>query len=474
MVANKVGRVIWERLRRIMRSHTLTHRVALNANKIYKHLKIRREFHSRISQINANEYLNISQKPNLNVIIIVVDSLRNSHLSSQGYFRETTPFLDSIKSRFTAISASAWTYPSVASILTGLYPHNHNAIISGEIVKRIKIENLKKLRSGILTLPEMLYLLGYGIYFSSAIGLASYSIRGRVVGKEYDTHARADQLLDDLTKWIAKKHRKPFFAYIHLADLHIPLNPPDNFENFFGAVKNLPNITTYDFLTAQQRDNDSEKFRDYKENRVLLYDNMIRYVDHSIENFHNSLKDMGLADSTIFMVTADHGEAFWEHAELQAGNFYTQGDVSGVGHGQVVFREVIEVPLLLSGPVPEKKDKGWVSTVDIVPTVIHMLGISHKMRFDGFNIFETDGKRPLLSEASGSGYEKKALSIGKYKLIYSKDDGIEWVFDLENDPHEQNPIVDKEVTSVFVDKLIQMLREDEKRKIKEITRKKNL
>jgi len=96
------------------------------------------------------------------------------------------------------------------------------------------------------------------------------------------------------------------------------------------------------------------------------------------------------------------------------------------------------------------------------------------MRFDGRNVFEAMGKRPLLSEAPGSGYEKKALIIGKHKLICSKDDGVEWVFNLEKDPQEQNPIVDKEVTSVFVEKLHQILREDEKGKIKGIARRKSL
>ena len=66
------------------------------------------------------------------------------------------------------------------------------------------------------------------------------------------------------------------------------------------------------------------------------------------------------------------------------------------------------------------------------------------------------------------------MSIAIAKLIYSKGDGIEWVFDLEKDPQEQNPILDKEVTSVFVEKLLQMLREDEKRKIRAIARKKSI
>ena len=460
------------RLAKKIRSHRRIYEMALNFDERYQNIKLKREFHSRIGQINANEYLDLSKKPNVNVILIVVDALGDSHLSSQGYFRKTTPFLDSFQSRFSAISASPWTYPSVVSILTGLYPHNHNAHLTGQIKDCTKLENYVKLRGGILTLPEMLFFLGYRIYFSTAIYMAHYSVRTRVIPKRYTPLTNADRLLSDLKKWISKAGGKTFFAYIQLADLHTPLNPPDDFRHFFGDVKDLPAIDLWNFMKPERQRSTNARFQEYKENRQLIYDNIVRYVDSAIERFYNGLRDMGLADSTIFIVTADHGEQFWEHAELDAKNFYLPNGVCGIGHGDNVYNEVVQVPLILSGPVPVRRGTGYVSTVDIVPTLIDLLGISHKMRFDGRNIFEAGEERPLLSEAVMSGYEKKALVIGKYKLIYSKDDGIEWVFDLERDPQEQHPIVDKEVTSVFVEKLHHILREDEKRKIKEIARKK--
>ena len=478
MPPGRIGTIKSERLLRIIRSNEWTYRIALHllripaVYKIYRSLKARSEFNSRLNRIVPSEYLDTSHKPDLNVILVVVDSLRNSRLSSQGYFRETTPFLDSLESRFTAISASSWTYPSVASILTGLYPHNHNAVLAGRIKDIKQPQRLQALTGDILTLPEMLFLLGYEIYFGTAISLALYPLRGRVIAKAYDGSARADELLDDLTKWISKKKKGKFFAYVHLADLHIPLNPPDSFRNFFGDVKNLPRISGWDFMKPEQQKADKERFQEYKENRELLYDNLLRYVDHAIECFYKSLEAVGLVDSTIFIVTADHGEEFWEHAELEARSFYHQRGFYGVTHGQAGFGEVIEVPLVMSGPLPERKGTGFVSAVDIVPTVLDLLGIRHNMRFDGANIFGTEGQRPLLSEASGSGYEKKALVVGRYKLIYSEDDGVEWLFDLEKDPLEQHPIVDKEVTSVFVDKLVRMLEADKKRRIREIARRK--
>jgi arylsulfatase A-like enzyme len=462
-----------KKLLTIIASHPLIYKIALNAYSRYRNPRLKREFRSRINQINAAEYLDVSHEPNLNVIILVVDCLRNSQLSCQGYFRETTPFLDLFKTRFCAISAAPWTYSSVASILTGLYPHNHKAIITGDIKHLDRLENFQKLRGDILTLPEMLYLLGYRIYFGTAISLASDALRARIIPQPYPPSSSAGDVLNDLTKWISKKNKK-FFAYIQLGDLHTPLNPPDDFRHFFGDVSNLHNIDNWNFMTHEQREADKERFQEYKESRQLLYDNTLRYVDYAIEGFYNSLKDMGLAESTVLLVTADHGDQFWEHADLEATNFHLRSKICGVSHGQNVFNEIIQVPLLMSGPVPSIKPDHCVSTVDIVPTVVDLLGIGHKMRFDGRNIFKTEGEVPLLSESCRSGYEKKALIIGTYKLLYSEGDGIEWVFDLEKDPYEQHPIVDKEVTSTFVDKLLHMLKEDEKRNIREIARKKFL
>ena len=490
MVVGKVKSMNLERLRRIIASHRLTNKIAskvyrryeammghhlarkmrLNAKRIFKKRGLKREFCSRISHINPREYLDTSHKPNLNLVILVVDCLRHSHLSWQGYYRKTTPFLDSLKSRFTAISAAPWTYPSVASILTGLYPHNHNALFAARGGLR-NLKNYRKLRRDVLTLPEMLFLLGYRTYFGSANGIASFSVRGRVVPKGYDIATKADDLLNDLKKWIVKQRGEKFFAYVHLNDLHPPLHPPRSFRNFFGNVRRLPKINTWDFTTVEQQKADPERFQEYKWNRQLLYDNTLRYVDHAIERFHESLEDMGLVDSTVIVVTADHGDEFWEHAELGA----MLGHPKTAGHGHSVFREIVEVPLLMSGPLPERKGTGLVSAVDIVPTVLDLLGIRHNMRFDGANIFKTDGERCLLSEGLGvGGLGEKSLVVGRYKLLYSKDDGLEWLFDLENDPGEQKPIVDKAITSNFVEKLLQIPRETEKSKIREIARKKSL
>jgi arylsulfatase A-like enzyme len=114
-------------------------------------------------------------------------------------------------------------------------------------------------------------------------------------------------------KWSSRKDEQ-FFAYLQLGDIHAPLTPPDNFKNFFGDVKNIPNINKWDYRRPEEQK--GKKFQEYKKNRTLLYDNALRYVDYSIEQLYSFLEDSGLIDSTVLIITADHGDEFWEHAEL--------------------------------------------------------------------------------------------------------------------------------------------------------------
>ncbi|KUK43559.1 MAG: Sulfatase [Methanothrix harundinacea] len=129
---------IKENLRYKIKEHELICRISGNAYSEYDITTDRREFYSRIKQIHLDYFdqiIDTSNKPDMNIVILTVDCLRDSQLLSNKYFRDTTPFIDSLRgSKFIAVSSSCWTYPSVPSILTGLYPHNYGAIIlSGKL-----------------------------------------------------------------------------------------------------------------------------------------------------------------------------------------------------------------------------------------------------------------------------------------------------------------------------------------------------
>jgi arylsulfatase A-like enzyme len=453
-----------------MNANRLLNLVKNRPNSLIGRMRARIAVRRRMRRLKLDNLIVSSPQSPLNIIVITIDCLRGRQLSCLGHHRQTTPFLDTFDQRSVAISAATWTYPSVTSMLTGLYPHNHGAFIPGKVKDFGNPREYRRMHNRVIALPEILRFLGYEVCFSTAIYLAFAPLRARVVPRLHRPSANAEDLFHDILRWIDGRKRSRFFAYVHLADLHTPLNPPRPFRDHFGKVKPLRNIDMWDFVTRQQQTDDIEGFTEYKEARELLYDNTLRGVDHTIELFIRDLEARGLKDSTAVLVTADHGEEFWEHAELEAGSFYVQSNCHGFGHGHTPFNELIEVPLLINGPVPQTDSDARVSTVDIVPTVLELLGIEHKMRFDGVNVFQATGNRPLLSEASGIGYEKKALIMGRYKLIYSEEDGVEWVFDLEKDPEEQHPITDKQITSVFVDKLHSMIGDGERARIRQVAK----
>ncbi|MFX0132297.1 MAG: sulfatase-like hydrolase/transferase [Candidatus Hodarchaeota archaeon] len=460
-------KIIGEKVYQKIRQNVITNEIYNYLYSIFFNLKKKnnnkKEFYSRISEINIDDYIEVNKKPDLNIVIIIIDCLRYSELSSHGYHLNTTPFLDSFPINLKAISTSPHTYTSVPSILTGLYPHNHGAIISGRIKNFDLLRNLKKIKKDVISLPEILYFLGYEIYFASSISTAYYPFRDRVLYPKLFPNIKANIIFKQFKKWVLKK-KSSFFAYLHLYDLHGPINPPIKYRNYFAKVERIKNIQGWDFLEFAQQN--GKEFEKYKKNKILLYDNTLRYLDSSIKKLYSFFQRNNLLNSTIFVITADHGEEFWEYHNLEANNFYDPRGFHGVGHGHNVFNNIIEVPLLLSGPGIPKETNTNVSTADIMPTILELLRIKYKIKFDGKNIFKEDNnKRLLLSEAISFGFEKKALIYGRYKLIYSKNDNISWIFDLKKDPNELNPINDKEINSIFLNKLLNLYTISEKNKI---------
>ncbi len=295
---------------------------------------------------------------------------------------------------------------------------------------------------------------GYDIYFGSAIEVASYPFKGRVIPKLFGLNARAEVIVNNFKDWV-KDRNNAFFGYLHFSDLHVPLYLPKKFTSHFGKIKNIPNLEYWRYRHPVQQKGD--KFEEYKENKILLYDTILRYVDFVLEDLHNFLEDRGLLDNTVVIITADHGEEFWEHGELEYKYFFDPRGVYGTAHGHNLFNELVEVPVLFDGCVHGNGDmNGFISLVDISPTLYKLLDIQHNIKFDGVNIFGRGvnrTKRAIISEAVSYGYEKKALFIGDYKFLYSPKDGVEFLFDLKRDPHELNPIVDEEISTVFKSKL---------------------
>ena len=381
-----------------------------------------------------------------NVLIVTVDCLRNDHLSYAGYGRETTPYLDTVGTYYSrCVSAAPWTYPSVPSILTGLYPHNHGAVYESDQRNQGIGNPPATVRDDVYTLAELLGAGGYETYFSSAIVTAELPIRGRF--KKADVHhdAPAEEMVDDFVEWWSGTDGCKF-GYLQLGDLHAPLKRPD--EEPFGSVPDITDIEHWDYTQTTSPRNEFER---YRSERVRFYDNVLRYVDSEIRRLFTELERMGDLSDTIVIVTSDHGEAFWDHVSLERERFDDPRDIYGTGHGHTLFPEVVFVPLIvLNADVPSTT--GWVSTTDIVPTVLTELGLSADEQpvTDGIPLHFPDTDRTVRAEEIAYGYDQQAVVRDEYLLVDSPHEDESVLIDTTSGDVIQDDDIEEKLRSYLI------------------------
>lgn len=350
-----------------------------------------------------------------NIVLIVVDALRPDHLGCYGYGRETSPTLDRIAGqgvRFERVIAqSSWTKPSVSSLLTSTLPEVHQVKDIHDI-----------LNAGGTYLPSLLKAFGYVTGCIQTNPFLS-SVAGFAQGFDYylelfedDAAAskpRGDYASEVVLEWLDRMHDDRFFLYLHLLDTHNPYLPP-------------------------------EQFRIFGPRELDLFDGEIRFVDHHLEAISDFLLRSGLEEKTVLLITSDHGEEFQEH-----GTRY---------HAKHVYEEVLRVPLIISAPlllpagvvVPAQ-----VRSIDIVPTILDLLGISPDAAFQGESLLPlltspSAPHRPALSQCgdkneTGRGEEVVSLSEGDYKLIWKRNEDRCELYHLPSDPGELYDLAQEQV-----------------------------
>lgn len=370
-----------------------------------------------------------------NIIIIMIDTLRADHLGCFGYERNTTPNIDRLASESLnfkrAISASSWTPPSVTSILTGLYPTAHTNQPPKRFSSAVQLGN--QIPDSVRLLPEMLKVKNYR---TAAISSNPWISKEFNFNKGFDRFYYAKHIDAEKVVALGKKEvdlfsqdqEKPFFLYLHLIDPHEPYLTHADFK-FNGALGE----------------------REYSEemmNKINLYDGEIQYTDAQLGVFLNYLKDKKLYENTIIVLVSDHGEAFNEH-----GSF---------GHGFNLHIEEVHVPLIIKtlgapGVVEES-----VSHVDIVPTLLSLVGINLPKYLVGQSLLDAKAlatRSGVYSEVYRV-FRQRAFStaVGERLIVEMGDTSNpknsmdkKGLYDLIKDPHELNsiddPIVDAELRS---------------------------
>jgi arylsulfatase A-like enzyme len=378
------------------------------------------------------------------LILVTVDCLRRDRLSAYGYERPTTPFLDGLLDgalhATSAHSVSSWTCPAVCSLLTGLYPHRHGGgLVPGE-PKNLSRNNLPTvLPADIPMISDVLAARGYATAAIGAVWNAHLSIPGRF-GYMAMVEKAASKLARRSVRWLRTQDR-PAFLWLHLGDPHEPLDVPRSMWNLFGEVPRLRKVRTWDYTTSRSAVG-SDGFLRYREARIRLYDVAVRAADAAIGELWKALGDLGRRDRTVMVVTADHGEEFWEHREEELQGFTDPRDIFGAGHGHNLFQVHLLVPLVMIGPgIPPGEISENVSLVDVVPTVLEATGVEAPS-VDGRSLLGLLDRRPVLAEGIAYGYEKRAVVLGDEKLLSAPGDGYERTFRLGPDRREAVTVED--------------------------------
>lgn len=395
-----------------------------------------------------------------NIVLIVLDTLRADHMGCYGYYKNTSPNLDRFSGEnvlyHNAYSQAPYTTPSHASLFTSLYQNQHNG---GEFL----MEDYQ-------TLAETLNELGY--YTVAVTGGPFLSVEsGLLQGFDYIKEFRKEWLgfrryeiatnVDRAISVIGQGQGSPYFLFLHTYQIHSPYFHPAEYDRFYEGdyQGNVTGNFYKDILAFSDHESDtwySQRYQSIpkkdRERLISLYDQGILYSDDILQGFLNYLKARPDYDNTMIVITADHGEEFFDHG--------------GWEHGHSLYNELIKVPLMIKYPgdiVVEDTDVARsVELIDIYPTILDVLDAGTRQNIEGVSLLrEKDkpvGATSMLLDHAGdifkiSGVEKE----GGYKYIHTVDSTVkenpyniygkpkfyEELYDLQNDPGENRNIHDQ-------------------------------
>ena len=184
----------------------------------------------------------------------------------------------------------------------------------------------------------------------------------------------------------------------------------------------------------------------FRSHKIALYDGALRFVDDQLKRFATALGAAKLRSNTVFAIASDHGEAFWEHATFEQRVHLDPRGVGGIGHGHSLFRELLDVPLILAGPgVPRQRVATPVRNLDLAPTLLGLVGAPPLPDARGIDLVRALAEQRLpsllaFSENIAYGPEARSLTGERYKLIRylaSREGPIEIWLDLAADPSER-------------------------------------
>lgn len=376
----------------------------------------------------------------VNVLLILIDTVRADHLGCYGYERNTTPHIDSLAAAGTLAELcqgqASWTLPAMTTIMSGVPSVVHGAGRSSTGFHGMSPE--------IPWLPLAFYREGYrtAAFFNVMFmnedfgfhrGFRHFDCQGVASGNSL---RKAGPTVDDFLAWLdSGNESEPFFAAVHFYDPHIPYRAPEPFRSMYTDPDYSGDYgdSWGEGVTEMMRVNSGEVIPTPADmaNLVALYDGELAYTDSEIGRMLADLRSRGLSENTLIILVGDHGEEFLEHG--------------GIEHGRTLYQETTHVPMILAGPGFNggRVISQSVAQLDIAGTIAASVGIEFSTSEPAVNLAGTiDPSREI--PASGVLWRDRgdlvSIVSNNNKLIWSVEDDSLEVYNLIADPSEQNAI----------------------------------
>jgi arylsulfatase A-like enzyme/Flp pilus assembly protein TadD len=349
--------------------------------------------------------------PPLRVVFISIDTLRADRLGCYGYGEIETPNIDRLAGDAALFenvaTVTPLTLPAHASIFTGLGPLKHGIIDNfGYLLDEDEVTLAEVLRERGFATGGFVGSFVLDARWGLAQGFDTYFDRfdaptGGV--KTLQANQRpGDEVLEPALEWIRNQKEKPFFVFIHFYDPHTPYDPPEPYRTRYGS------------------------------DTSGRYDGEVAFVDSLVGRLVSVLEEQGLYEETLIVLLGDHGESLGEHGEDT--------------HGMFIYDATVRVPLVIKSPGYRRSVRvpSQVRTIDVMPTVLDLLGIEAPDSVEGVSL------RPLLRDPESdlgllayveSHYPR--LHFGWAPLRGFRDDRYKYVeaplgelYDLTRDPEE--------------------------------------
>jgi len=382
-----------------------------------------------------------------NVLILLVDALRPDRLGCYGASPSPSPTLDALAAAGTvfddAVAQSSWTMPAVATIFSGLHPRSHG--VQG-IPRRWAVpqgmsggDEWGFLPDGVRTLAECAEEAGIttmGVATNPLVSRATNYAQGFETFVEFGWNSkghrwsRAPDVNASFLRWLRENREHRFLGYLHYMDVHDPYTPPPELRPPPPpAVR--PAIARGDIdAFARKAWHEPGQLSAAEVDYIqALYTAAIRSWDAELRRLLEALGGLGLRESTIIVVLADHGEEFQEHRRL--------------AHGSQLYDEVLRIPLIVAGPsIGHARVRWQAQEIDLLPTVAAMLGLPPPPGLPGRDLFSGSESRPAFVETrygvapDGSDTDIVAVRGGDWKLIHMPTLARSELYDLARDPGE--------------------------------------